>query len=199
MKKTSIKKINTFLGILVFFIAVVLLFGPYVPYIRLYVDQKKDNTSGYRYHSALAEHQHISSTELVDPPSAHVLVIPSIGVNAEIHEGEDAQTLNLGVWRRPRSSSPVKGGNTVLTGHRYQRVFGSNTFYLLNKLQVDDQFLVFWDGVEYDYRITEISIVDPSHVEIEQQTSEPIITLYTCTPLWTAKDRIVIKAKLITL
>jgi sortase (surface protein transpeptidase) len=32
---------------------------------------------------------------------------------------------------------------------------------------------------------------------VEAPTDEHILTLYTCTPLWSAKDRLVIKARLI--
>jgi LPXTG-site transpeptidase (sortase) family protein len=41
----------------------------------------------------------------------------------------------------------------------------------------------------------ESKIVDPSAVEIEAPTTQKQLTLYTCTPIWTAKERLVIIAK----
>jgi len=56
--------------------------------------------------------------------------------------------------------------------------------------------LVYWQGKEYVYRVYEITEVLPNQVEIEYSTKDSILTLYTCSPLWTSEKRLVIKAKL---
>src|SRR6188508_2220592 len=42
------------------------------------------------------------------------IVIPSLLLDQQIHEGHAADTLNKGLWRRPQTSTPAQGGNTVI-------------------------------------------------------------------------------------
>lgn len=102
-----------------------------------------------------------------------------------------------GIWRRPNTSSPDKAGNTVLVAHRFT-YNGPAVFYHLDLMKKGHRFAVFWDGKEYDYEVIETKIVEPTAIEIENNTKEPIMTLYTCTPMWTAKQRLVIVSKLIS-
>ena len=51
--------------------------------------------------------------------SGNRVIITKIGVNAPIVESKSAEYgLSKGSWRIPESSTPDKGGNTVITGHR---------------------------------------------------------------------------------
>ena len=124
------------------------------------------------------------------------VVIKKIGVDTNILEGLNESVLNRGVWRLPYTSTPDKGGNTVLTAHRYLEKVGPRTFYHLDKIEVGDKITVMWEGVEYQYDVISTQVVPSTAVEVEKPTLEPILTLYTCTPLWTSKDRIVVRAKL---
>lgn len=132
-------------------------------------------------------------------PQENMLIIPKIGVDGLIHEGESTTTLNKGIWRRPFSSNPEDGSNTVLLAHRFMYTSGPNTFYHLDKLEIGDQFQIFWEGEEFNYEVFETSVVKPTEVAIEAPTEEDIVTLYTCTPIWTSKNRLVVKAKPIEL
>jgi sortase A len=125
------------------------------------------------------------------------LNIPVIGLKAPIVEGETEAALNRGAWRRPETSTPEDGGNTVITGHRFQFLPPNNvTFYHLDKLRVGDEIFVYWNGMQYDYIVRETFVVKPDQTEIENQTQSSQLTLYTCTPLWTAQKRLVIVAEL---
>ena len=53
-----------------------------------------------------------------------------------------------------------------------------------------------WEDKEYDYKVTSIREVPPTAIEIEAPTDANIVTLYTCTPLWSAKNRLVVVAEL---
>jgi LPXTG-site transpeptidase (sortase) family protein len=128
-------------------------------------------------------------------PQDNRLVIPSIGVNESIKESTNIGVINSGgVWRRPKTANPIQEDNTVIVGHRY---YGPNasTFYNLDKVSVGDKMAVYWDGEEIIYEVTETKIVDASQVSIEAATSEKQLTLYTCDPIWTAVNRLVIIAK----
>jgi sortase A len=126
------------------------------------------------------------------------IAIPSIGVNGVIYEGQTASTLNNGIWRRPNTSTPDKGGNTVLTAHRFMYESGPITFYHLDKVKIGDKIYTLWNNKRYEYEVFEIEEVLPTQIEVEVNTKNPILTLYTCTPLWTAEKRLVVKAKLLS-
>lgn len=128
-------------------------------------------------------------------PDTNTLVIPGLSLREEILEGSGIETVNRGVWRRPLTSTPDSGGNTVLVGHRFT-YSGKSVFYNLDKVRVGDEIRLYWNNKEYIYITEEIQVVSPDSSVVEAETSEPRLTLYTCTPLLTAKDRLVVKAKL---
>ena len=128
-------------------------------------------------------------------PNYNKLVIPKMGVNAMINEGETADTLVKGIWRMPQGSTPADGGNTVITAHRYMyRPPDPRTFFLLDKLVPGDTFYIYWEGKRYDYRVRETKIVDPSEISILYNTPNNQVTLFSCTPLFTSKQRLVVIA-----
>jgi sortase A len=121
------------------------------------------------------------------------LIIPQIGVNINIVEGQNESVLSQGAWRRPNSSTPDKGGNTVITGHRFHYIPPNNkTFYNLDKLQEGSKIFVYWKGERYIYTVYDVFLVKPERLDIEGPREGNILTLYTCHPLWTADKRLVI-------
>lgn len=130
--------------------------------------------------------------------SGNRLIIPAIGVHIAIVEGNDESVLYRGAWRRPNSSTPDKGGNTVITGHRFHYIPPNNkTFYNLNKLEKNAKVFIFWNEKEYVYQVYDTFIVEPQQTEIEGPKDDNILTLYTCHPLWTADKRLVVRARLL--
>lgn len=133
-------------------------------------------------------------------PKDNRLVIPSIGVDMPIYEGATQKTLDRGgLWHIPNTSDPVLAGNMVLSGHRWQyRPPSSTTLYLLDKVKVGEPMVLYWHGQEYDYTITAEDIVNPDRVDILNNTDQPQLTIFTCTPLFSIKQRLVIYGKLIS-
>lgn len=122
-------------------------------------------------------------------------------LNQPVLEGPIAQqykVLNNGIWRFPRSSTPDKGGNTVLIGHRFTYTNPRGVFYFLNKVKVNDEIGVWWNNKQYSYKVVNIAEVRPTDTAIEANTTNPELTLFTCTPLWLPKDRLVVVANLET-
>jgi sortase A len=58
--------------------------------------------------------------------------------------------------------------------------------------------IVYWQGKEYDYRISGREVVDPNRVEILNNTATPRLTIFTCTPLYSTKQRLVLYGELIS-
>ena len=130
-------------------------------------------------------------------PGPNTLTIPQIGVDTEIVEGATEDALLKGAWRRPNSSTPDKGGNTVIAAHRFMYLSGPKTFYYLDKIKESDVFSLVWQGKKYEYKVYSVNEVSSKQVDIENPTEEPIVTLYTCTPLWTSEKRLVVRAHLL--
>lgn len=131
------------------------------------------------------------------PADARVLRIEKIGVYGEILEGDET-TLDEGIWHLPRTSTPDKGGNTVISAHRWKYLPPDpRTFYNLDTIVPGDEIEVFWDDVLYTYEVVESFVVTPDRVDILAPTDEAILTLFTCTPLYSTDKRLVVRARLV--
>lgn len=121
------------------------------------------------------------------------LYIPKIGVDLPISAAQsESDTDELAVMadnvlhRKPNNGNPKEGGNFVLAAHRFelgwtpQQTRAKSPLYNIDKLEVGDELFVDYDNVRYRYTITEYKQVAPTALEIENRTSSPQITLYSC-------------------
>lgn len=130
------------------------------------------------------------------------LYIPKIDINLPYSTG-GAETMEHGAWwRKPENGNPKDGGNFVLSAHRFimgltpQQTLRKSPFYNIDKLTVGDEIIIDYNGVRYNYVISEKQSVKPDAVEIEQRTDQPRLTLYSCTLGGANDGRDVIIAKL---
>jgi LPXTG-site transpeptidase (sortase) family protein len=190
---TYVKKAGTAALVL---IALFLVLMPVLPQIPFYIRQLRGENVYIRHEAG--EGGGLISQDRSDEdsiPEVNTLIIPAVGIDVPIVEGQTDEALDRGAWRRPATGTPVQGGNTVITGHRFRYLPPSNlTFYHLDKVQVGDAVIIYWDRERYEYEVDDVFVVGPEQVEIESNTAEPRLTLYTCTPLWTAKQRLVVVA-----
>lgn len=186
------RRINDMLSLIVIGIAMYILLLPAIPYVQLWLGKMNDHTGGYVYQTKLTTEE---SADRKPIPKENRLVLPTIQLDQEIHEGESFETMSRGLWRRPNASTPDKGGNTVIVGHRFTYSDPAVLFHL-DKIKIGDAFPVYWLGKEYDYQVSDIRVVSPLAVEVESPTADPLLTIYTCTPIWTGTDRLVVKASL---
>ncbi len=115
-----------------------------------------------------------------------------------IFESDDADVLVKGGWIFPGTSTPEYASNTVIFGHRFRYLPPvSNTFYALDKIRAGDEIKVSWKGTTYTYRTTEIKIIEPTDFSVLNSTDKATITLITCAPLFSTKQRLVVIAELI--
>lgn len=131
----------------------------------------------------------------------NTLIIPKIYLTTPIQELDRIEDLHTGSWLRPNTSTPEKGGNTVIVGHRYTSIGGytENTFYHLPKLEIGDRVYADWNNHRYEYEVYSIKVVSPDDEEVEAPSAQNILTLYTCTPLWTSTERHVVVSRLISI
>lgn len=207
MKKITVKRqskltrnlprINKILSIILFLLSIYIMVSPFLPELELILNRKQDETQGFVYKSNSAKEAGIDEEKLKPIPKENRVVIPAINVDAEILEGDTIDILNEGQsWRRPLTSSPDAGGNTVVVGHRFFGQ-GKNTFYHLNKLVAGEEIIVFWKEKEYKYKIEKVYETNPEDIAVEGPTKDDILTLYTCSGL-SAEKRLIVIAKPIT-
>ncbi|MFC1780185.1 sortase [Patescibacteria group bacterium] len=177
-----------------FIIGLYLVVYPFIPAILFKIFKEGREIFPYKTNlEEVVEEGEFAGEEI---PEENRLVLPTIGVDMPIVEGEDSSVLNLGVWHRPGTGNPG-GGNMVLTGHRVGYAFlpedvkSSTSFYNLDKLKIGDYAIIYWNQVEYDYEITSYEIVDKTATYIESQDSEEKLTLYTCHPIGQNEKRLV--------
>jgi sortase A len=129
------------------------------------------------------------------PQAATRVVIPAIGVDAPVVEGDGWEELKKGVGHHIGSANPGERGNIVLSGHN--DVFGE-VFRRLTDLSAGDEVRVYDEsGRAYLYRVTTRRIVEPTEVSVMRPTSEPILTLITCYPYLVDTQRLIVIAELI--
>ena len=188
----TLRRFNNVLSIVVVILGIYIAASPFLPQISFWLKDKSPEVSA-PYAGALAES--VGSTAAEDKPLDNRLVIPSIQVNEPIIEANGIWAIkDGGAWRRPQTSTPDADGNTVIVGHRF---YGNtvSTFYHLDKVAIGQKLALYWEGVEYLYEVVETKVVEATAIEIEAPTKEKQLTLYTCTPIWTASQRLVVIAK----
>jgi len=182
-----LRRLNDALTVVVVLLALYVIFAPFWPQATYWVQEDSPLKSW-------TSNQESVQDAVDENWAGNRLLLPRLGMNEQIHEGGVEQLKN-GVLRQRHTSTPEEGSNTVLVGHRFAYDV-RGVFYHLDKVEVGDEIIIKWDGHTYIYEVSDSFVVTPEQVEIEDPTDEEILTLYTCTPLWTAKDRLVVRANL---
>lgn len=192
-KLIKLRQFNNALTIVVVLLGLYILFAPLAPQLTFWW-RKAQGQTGIPYNGNLAKENNDNSSK-PEPPKDNRLVIPVIGLNEPIEESRSISTLNDGgTWHRPGTPTPPENGNSVIVGHRFF-YSAPATFFHLDKVKVGDQMAVYWQGKELIYKVTDKQVVPPDAGYIEGPTKDRRLTIYTCTPLWTSKSRLVLTAK----
>lgn len=138
------------------------------------------------------------------------LIIPKLNIDVpvtyNISVSDVMAAMNHGVahYRIAGASAyPGEIGNFVITGHSAGDVYSSNPYkYIfsgLERLEDGDLIYVNYNSVRYTYRVIKKEIIDPSNIAaLRVQTNKPLLTLVTCTPLGTSKNRLLVTAEQIS-
>jgi len=127
------------------------------------------------------------------PQQAVRLQVPAIKVEAPVVQGDGAEQLKKGVGQHVGTPNPGQKGNVVLAAHN--DVFGQ-IFQNLDKLKAGDQVILFSSQRSFTYIVRQVQIVEPTQVEVMNQTPEAIVTLISCYPYMVDNKRIVVTAYL---
>jgi len=148
-----------------------------------------------------------TTTEPPPPPPVGEAVarirIPKIGLDNIVVNGISREDLRKGPGHYPDTPLPGQLGNAAIAGHRttYGAPFGD-----LDQLARGDRIAIRTLEGSFDFDVTDLLVVDPSDVAVLQPTHEdrgdpssPLLatlTLTTCTPKYSAAQRLIVKAEL---
>lgn len=121
------------------------------------------------------------------------LTILSANINHYVVFGATLNKLEYGPGYILGTSLPGTGGNFAIAGHRttYGAPFGN-----LDKTEVGDSILFQTNTNQYEYVITEVKIVSPEDTYVLGNFGDDRITLSTCHPKFSARQRLVVVGEL---
>jgi sortase A len=124
-----------------------------------------------------------------------LLQIPSIGVETYVVSGVQPADLKQGPGHYPDTPMPGQLGNSAIAGHR--TTYGQ-PFYRLDELQAGDPIDLTTVQGHFTYRVTGSEVVSPSQSDVIDTVDPNVatLTLTTCTPRYTAKQRLIVFADL---
>jgi len=109
-------------------------------------------------------------------------------------EGTGASALRAGAGHYPNTPLPGEEGNVAIAGHRttYGKPFAN-----LDRLKVGDEIFLETPVGKYTYRVTKDPFpVEANDFSVIAQTPGHTLTLTTCHPKGSARQRLVVKAEL---
>jgi sortase A len=134
-----------------------------------------------------------------------MLRIPRFGSDFRfvIVHGVDQDDLRKGPGHYPGSAMPGQLGNFVVSGHRTTY---SAPFNRAGDLRKGDRILIDTRARQYVYQVTGRRIVKPDAVEVtapvplrpKARPTEKLITLTTCHPKYSARERLIIFGRLVS-
>ena len=138
--------------------------------------------------------RHATSWELLLPTARIRADIVSLGRTPSGALGAPDNPFVVGWFHL--SANPGEAGNTILAGHRdYEDIDGNigvGVCWELDRVQVGDQMVIrdAEQSIAWVYEVTESTVVDPSDpasLRYLTHSTEPIITLITCTGSFDSK------------
>ena len=135
------------------------------------------------------------------------LIIPKLNVDVPLNFGVSVNdvmaAMNNGVVHyriNGASAYPGEIGNFVVMGHSAGDVYSTNQYKFifsgLERLEEGDIIYVHYNSVRYTYKMVGREIIWPTEVsKLVIETNKPMMTLVTCWPLGTSRQRLLISAE----
>ena len=137
--------------------------------------------------------------EVEKPPVKHMpdgafmtIEIPNLDLYAVVLECTDRPTLNKGPGWYKESVLPGEG-NTAIAGHR--NTYGA-WFRHVDKLKEGDEIIIGYDSKGYIYKVERVFPIAKNDWSVIESCGYPALTLTTCHPVGSARQRLVVRAAL---
>jgi LPXTG-site transpeptidase (sortase) family protein len=192
---------------LILLLSLIILFLIYFPVVKeeiLYFFNKPDFTRSV----SLTKKANKNVIKPVNNQFA--IVIPKINVNSSVVENvspfnsEEYQTaLTKGVAHSITSAVPGKGQNVFIFAHSAGNFYYANRFnaifYLIHKLDLNDNIYIIYKGKKHHYQVKKKIIVDSKRTDYlyPQFSNNESLTLMTCWPPGTTLKRLIVVANIV--
>lgn len=145
--------------------------------------------------------------EIIPVDKEFGLVISKIDVNVKVFPNVNANNpkeylplLAKGVAHAKGSLLPGQEGNVFIFAHSTDTPLNANrynaVFYLLNKMEKDDEVFVYYQQQKYLYKVLEKKIISPEKLNDYLKTLKgKTLTLQTCYPPGTTINRLLVIAQ----
>jgi sortase A len=139
-----------------------------------------------------------SPTVALPPPpegdAIAIIEIPKINITKAVVQGVGTEDLKKGPGHYPSTPMPGEKGNASIAGHR--TTYG-HPFYDLDALKPGDDIFISTRAGKFQYKVDHSMNVDPHDVAVLDPTPDNRLTLTTCTPRFSAAQRLIVVSKLI--
>lgn len=135
------------------------------------------------------------------------IVLPDLGVDAVVVEGTSAAALRAGAGHYPTTPLPGEQGNVAIAGHR--TTYGK-PFNRVDELGVGAEIQLVTPLEVHTYRVVAAPegvaqpcpngacwITHPEDWDVVGPTEAPMLTLTTCHPKGSARERLILRAELV--
>jgi len=141
---------------------------------------------------ALAEDSRIGNGQT--PYQQVKIKIPKIGLEQIVINGTGTDALKNGPGHYPSTPNPGAKGNVAIAGHR---VTYTHPFNRLDELKSGDDIVLESLKYIYTYRVSYFKTLDPKDVSELKPVDKAVLTLTTCTPKYSATQRLDVRAVLV--
>lgn len=134
------------------------------------------------------------------------IIIPSIALDAPVVEVGIVMEKGKPVWETAAfavghhrgTALPGTRGNAVMAGHISSPVSKKGEVVRrLPEVRIGDRVDIYVDGGRVTYEVTAIRVVAPAAVEVLNPTPDATLTLITCYPDYSYKNRLIVTGKLV--
>jgi sortase A len=119
--------------------------------------------------------------------------IDAIGIDVIVVEGVGEGALRAGAGHYPTTAVPCAAGNAGIAGHR--TTYGQ-PFHDVDRLEVGDEIVLETPVGSCRYVVSGYEVVRPSDVQVLDATPAGELTLTTCHPKGSSRQRLVVHATL---
>ena len=125
------------------------------------------------------------------------LKITKLRTSVNIYEGATQDQLLLGAGHVKGTPMPGEYGNCCIAGHRVTRVM--HPLRYMHNMDPGDRIFIIYNDAEYTYETMEVFVVGNKEEWVLQpvEGEERCLTLISCHPPGSARQRLILRARLI--
>jgi sortase A len=172
----------------------------------IYAEQLIQRPLDDQFNTVELREQYETRTVATGDPLTRI-IMPTLGVDALVVEGTSPAALRAGAGHYPNTPLPGEVGNVAIAGHRttYGRPFNR-----IDELRLGDEIRLKTPLATHRYRVVghpadasrpcptgACWIVAPNDWSVVAPTDSAMLTLTTCHPKGSARERLIIRAELV--